>query len=41
MGRRPGPRSTAGRAERGGRICARQPWCCEGEGGKPQTNEPP
>jgi len=22
MGRRPGPRSTAGRAERGGRICA-------------------
>jgi len=23
MGRRPGPRPTAGRAERGGRICAR------------------
>jgi len=36
-GRRPDPRSTAGRAERGGRICARQPWGCEGEGGKPRT----
>jgi len=40
-GWRPGPRPAAGRAERGGRICARQPWCDEGEGGKPRTYEPP